>query len=131
MKATEELKNIVAEKHGFKNGVLGNAWNLAMQVTHRTKFQLELYDELLSETIKQYEEKLRWIPVDEKEPECTIEAEGILYSEYLEIKVKGYEHPVIGYYINANDDQFFDFIYSKLGEKIPQEDVTHFRFILE
>lgn len=78
---------------------------------------------------KQYEDKLRWISIDEKDPECTIEEEGIYWSEYLEIKVKGYKHPFIGYYVKANDDQFFDFIHKTIDEGIKQADITHYRFI--
>ena len=78
---------------------------------------------------KEFEDKLQWISVDEKEPECTIEDEGIYWSEYLEIKVKGYNHPFIGYYVKANDDQFFDFIHKTVDEGIKQEDITHYRFI--
>jgi len=77
-----------------------------------------------------YEEKLRWIPVDEKEPECELEDEGIFYSKYLEIKVKGYEHPFIGFYAKANGDQFFDFIHKTVDEGIKQDEITHFRFVL-
>lgn len=74
-----------------------------------------------------YEEKLKWIPVEEKEPECfENEEDGIYYSKYLELKVNGYEYPLIGYYVYANDDQFFDII-SEKDDDIKQEDITHFR----
>ena len=76
---------------------------------------------------KEYEEKLRWIPVEEKEPESfKNDEDGIYYSKYLELKVKGYEYPLIGYYVNANDDQFFDIISVK-DDEIKQEDITHYR----
>lgn len=72
----------------------------------------------------------RWIPVDEKEPKCDIIEEGIHYSKYLEIKVKGYDHPFIGYYVLANDDQFFDFIHKSMQDEIRQTDITHYRFVV-
>jgi len=71
-----------------------------------------------------------WISVDENEPECELEDEGIFFSKYLEIKVKGYVHPFIGFYVKANDDQFFDFIHKSVDDEIKQADVTHYRFIL-
>jgi len=80
---------------------------------------------------KKLKEKMRWISVDEEEPICVLEDEGINYSKYLEIKVKGYEHPFIGFYVKANDDQFFDFIHKSVDEGIKQEDVTHYRFVVE
>ena len=72
----------------------------------------------------------RWISADDNEPECELEDEGIFYSKYLEIKVKGYEHPFIGFYVKANDDQFFDFIHKTVDEGIKQDEITHYRFVL-
>jgi hypothetical protein len=80
---------------------------------------------------KKLKEKLRWIPVDEKEPESfKNDEDGIYYSKYLELKVNGYDYPLIGYYVNANDDQFYDII-SEKDDEIKQEDVTHYRFVVE
>lgn len=79
----------------------------------------------------EYQQKLNWISVDDEEPQCEIQDKGIFYSKYLELKVTGYEHPVIGYYVKANDDQFFDFIPTDLENEIQQSDVTHFRVIWE
>lgn len=90
------------------------------------KIQL-LLDSEIEKVKKSYEEKLRWISVEEKEPESfKNDEDGIYYSKYLELKVNGYEYPLIGYYVNANDDQFFDII-SEKDDDIKQEDITHFR----
>lgn len=93
MKTTEQLKISVAENHCYKNGVLGNAWDLAMQITHITKSQIQLYEELLSETIKQFENKLRWIPVEEKVPEN---------NKIVEAKLKKDGHPIFFSYKHEN-----------------------------
>ena len=69
-----------------------------------------------------------WISVDEKPDTQKRDEEGIFYSEYLLIKVKGFEHPFIGYYVKANDDEFFD-IYPEVSEIVNQEDITHYRYI--
>jgi len=82
---------------------------------------------LIDNVVSIYEEKLRWISVDEKEPESfKNDEDGIYYSKYLELKVNSYEYPLIGYYVNANDDQFYDII-SEKDDDIKQEDITHFR----
>lgn len=76
---------------------------------------------------KEYEEKLRWITANEESPVCELnEEDGIYYSKYLELKVKRYDYPLIGYYTLANDDQFF-YIISEKDDDIKQEDITHFR----
>ena len=49
-----------------------------------------------------------WIPADEKPDTPYRDEEGISYSDWLLIKVEGFEHPFIGYYVKANDDEFFD-----------------------
>lgn len=43
----EKLKNDIALKHGYQDGILGSAWNFAMQLTHRTKRQIALYEEVI------------------------------------------------------------------------------------
>ena len=70
----------------------------------------------------------RWIPVEEKPETPKRDEEGIFYSEYLLLKVKGYEHPFVGYYVKANDDEFFD-IYPEVSEIVNQENITHYRYI--
>lgn len=71
----------------------------------------------------------QYTSVEDKLPDANIQDdEGIFYSEYLLIKVKGYEHPFVGYYVKANDDEFFD-IYPEVSEIVNQEDITHYRYI--
>ena len=69
-----------------------------------------------------------WISVDEKPDTTKRDEEGISYSDWLLIKVEGFEHPFIGYYVKANDDEFFD-IYPEVSEIVNQEDITHYRYI--
>lgn len=69
-----------------------------------------------------------WIDVEDELPEANKEEEGIFYSDYVLIKVKGYEHPFIGYYVKARDDEFFDFVPEILLD-IKQEEITHWRSI--
>lgn len=54
---------------------------------------------------------------------------GIFYSDYLLIKVRGYEHPFIGYYVKAEDDEFFDFIHNDIDMQIKQVDIIGWRLI--
>lgn len=68
----------------------------------------------------------RWIDVEDELPKANKEEEGILYSDYVLIKIKEYEHPFIGYYVKANDDEFFDFTPEILLD-IKQDEITHWR----
>ena len=40
-------KDRIAKIHGFPDNVIDNSWNYAMQITHRTKMQIKLYEEVL------------------------------------------------------------------------------------
>jgi len=122
-KFLNKQRNMQKFKENLKETLKFQPEELRPALTKAFNYGIEL-------TITEYEEKLRWIPVDEKEPECGLEAEGISYSKYLEIKVKGYQHPFIGYYVKANDDQFFDFIHKTVDEGIKQDEITHYRFVL-
>jgi len=50
----EIIKNEVAKKHGFPNGILGSPWKYAMAITHRTKQQLQMYEEVIEKIINHY-----------------------------------------------------------------------------
>ena len=73
-----------------------------------------------------------WISVDEKPDTPKRDEEGILYSDDLLLKVKGFDNGsfyfLTGYYVKANDDEFFD-IYPEVSENVNQEDITHYRYI--
>jgi Protein of unknown function (DUF551). len=69
----------------------------------------------------------QWISVEDELPEASKESLGIFYSEYVLIKVSGYEHPFIGYYVKACDDEFFDFISESTSKSIKQIEITHWR----
>jgi len=47
------VKNNVAKRHGYSDNVLGTRWEYAMMLTHRTKCQIKLYEEVLIELINQ------------------------------------------------------------------------------
>lgn len=73
---------------------------------------------------------LQYISVEDELPEALKrDDEGIFYSEYLLIKIKGYEHPFVGFYVKANDDEFFDFIQDYIQKWINQEDIIGWRLI--
>ena len=42
-----KVKEQVALNHGYPDNILGTSWEYAMYLTHRTKRQLELYDEVI------------------------------------------------------------------------------------
>ena len=69
-----------------------------------------------------------WISVDEKPDTPKRDEDGIFYSDDLLLKVKGFNHYLTGYYVKANDDEFFD-IYPEVSEVVNQEDITHYRYI--
>ncbi len=46
-KRADKIKEQVAKEYGFEDNVLGTRWNYAMQLTHRTKKQIELYEEVI------------------------------------------------------------------------------------
>lgn len=69
-----------------------------------------------------------WISVDEKPDTPKRDEEGISYSDWLLIKVEGFEYPFIGYYVKANDYKFFD-ILPEVPEVVNQDDITHWRYI--
>lgn len=70
----------------------------------------------------------QWIPVEEKPETPKRDEEGIFYSDDLLLKVKGFDHYLTGYYVKANDDEFFD-ICPEVSEIVNQEDITHYRYI--
>lgn len=45
----EQIKEIVAERYNYPDGILGTRWEYAMTLTHRRKRQIELYEEVLKE----------------------------------------------------------------------------------
>ena len=69
-----------------------------------------------------------WISVEEKPDTPKRDKEGIFYSDDLLLKVKGFDHYLTGYYVKANDDEFFD-IYPEVSDVVNQEDITHYRYI--
>ena len=69
----------------------------------------------------------RWISVDDELPETNKKERGIFYSDYVLIKADGYEHHFVGYYVNACDDEFFDFISEITSKSIKQTDITYWR----
>lgn len=72
----------------------------------------------------------QFISVDDKLPDATKkDVEGVYYSENLLLKVKGYDHPFVGYYMKAEDDEFFEFIPEFITNEIMQEAITHWRLI--
>jgi len=55
-----KAKKFVAEEHGYSDEVLGSAWEYAMQLTHRRKMQITMYEDLcniLADTIIMQNEK--------------------------------------------------------------------------
>ena len=70
-----------------------------------------------------------WIPADEKPDTTKLDEVNIFHSEWLLLKVKGFEHPFIGYYVKANDDEYFDLIQDYINKIIYQNDITHYRYI--
>ena len=67
----DEVKEFVAIKHGFKDKILGSAWQFANYITLRKKEQIEMHEEVISilnTKVLEYEEKLRFIPVEENLP---------------------------------------------------------------
>ena len=43
-----KTKNLVAEQYGFADGILGTRWEFGMQITHRRKKQLNMYEDVIS-----------------------------------------------------------------------------------
>ena len=72
----------------------------------------------------------QFISVDDKLPDATKkDVEDVYYSENLLLKVKGHDHPFVGYYMKAEDDEFFEFIPEFITNEIMQEAITHWRLI--
>lgn len=46
-KLIEIAKKQVAQRYGFEAGILGSEWDYAMQITHRKKLQIEMYETVL------------------------------------------------------------------------------------
>jgi hypothetical protein len=65
----------------------------------------------------------QWISVEE-EIECNINIDGIMYSESVLLKVKDFDFPLVGAYMKANDDEFWE-IYGSF--EVKQSDITHYR----
>lgn len=80
---------------------------------------------------KQLEEKNLWIPVSERLPELEIHEDALFEDEvdferskYVFLKVKGYPHPFVGFYVREAGKCFFDLMYTA-NEHIRQSDITH------
>jgi len=41
-----KVKDEVAKSHGYPDNILGTSWQYAMQLTHRRKAQINLYEEV-------------------------------------------------------------------------------------
>ena len=52
---------------------------------------------------------------------------GIYYSKYLNIKVIGLKCPLVGYYVSANDNEFFDFVENV--SNITQDMIIEWKYI--
>jgi hypothetical protein len=71
-----------------------------------------------------------WISVEDELPETPLtDIENVQYSEHILLKVNGYDHPFIGYYMKANDDEFFEFVPESITNEFMQELITHWRLI--
>lgn len=57
-KLSKKIKERVAKAYGFERGLLGTRWNYAMLIVHRTKKQIEMYEEVIKILDKLLEE--RW-----------------------------------------------------------------------
>ena len=76
---------------------------------------------------------LRWIPVSEELPEIEKHVDPLFEDEvdferskYVFLKVKGYPHPFVGFYVREAGKCFFDLMYTA-NEHIRQSDITHWR----
>lgn len=70
----------------------------------------------------------QWISVEDELPETLLtDIENVQYSEHILLKVNGYDHPFIGYYMKANDDEFFEFVPESITNEFMQELITHWR----
>lgn len=69
-----------------------------------------------------------WISADVKPDTTKLDEVNIFHSEWLLLKVKGFNHYFTGYYVKTNDDEFFD-IYPEASVVVNQEDITHYRYI--
>ena len=47
--AVNLIKDNVAKRHGYPDNIMGTSWEYAMMITHRTKMQIQLYEEALAE----------------------------------------------------------------------------------
>ena len=52
-----KTKDYIAKHNGFEEGILGSSWNFAMQITHRKKSQIELYEAVIHALGIYFEEK--------------------------------------------------------------------------
>ena len=49
LEAVNLIKDNVAKRHGYPDNIMGTSWEYAMIITHRTKMQIQLYEEALTE----------------------------------------------------------------------------------
>jgi hypothetical protein len=71
----ESAKEAVALRNGYNKDVYGSAWKFAMISTHRTKKQIELYEEVIKEITSGEYRVLDWISGDTTKFHCLNEAE--------------------------------------------------------
>ena len=45
------VKEKVAQNYGFPDEIFGTRWNFAMSTTHRTKRQIQMYEDVITEIV--------------------------------------------------------------------------------
>lgn len=75
------------------------------------------------------EELTKWYDAKDDKPTTDQETEGIFYSDYVLMRLKGYQHPFVGYYVKADGVEFFDFIQPSFQDGLEQSDITEWRYI--
>jgi hypothetical protein len=72
MKTIDQIKEEVAIRNGFQQGIFKTSWEYAMISTHRTKNQIALYEQVLLEVAQSSKKKELVIPAVIKSvcPDC-------------------------------------------------------------
>jgi len=73
------------------------------------------------------DEAEQWIPVDEELPDVKTGENGFLYSEYVLLKVKGYDYPFVGLYVKSANLGAFDIMVNTIKKHVSGKDITHWR----
>jgi hypothetical protein len=69
-----------------------------------------------------------WISITKELPECKhIDETDDMFSDYVLVKILGYEHPFVAFYCKIGENEGFDLVHLSVDETTDKKAITHWR----